>query len=68
MTPGKIIKLRERLGLNISEFANEIGVKRSTIYRWESGDNVPRGAALRALERLDAETPKRRSSLTEPKK
>ena len=64
MTKGKICKLRGRLGMNVTEFADEIGVQRSTIYRWESGEHSPRGIALRALERMDAETPKRRSSIT----
>lgn len=35
--------LREKAGLSQGAIADAVGVRRSTISRWESGDRVPRG-------------------------
>jgi transcriptional regulator with XRE-family HTH domain len=49
---GKLIKAaRERLGLGTREFAEALGVKRHTIWRYECGDPVPKTTLL-AIERL----------------
>lgn len=50
---GKFIKAaREHLGLGTSAFAEALGVKRHTIWRYESvGDPVPKTTRL-AIERL----------------
>ena len=49
---GKFIKAaREHLGLGTAEFAEALGVKRHTIWRWERGDPVPKTTRL-AIERL----------------
>ena len=35
--------LREKAGLSQGAIADAVGVRRSTISRWESGDRVPQG-------------------------
>jgi putative transcriptional regulator len=42
--------LRLALGLSQSIFADALGVSKKTIEAWESGRNVPSGAACRFLE------------------
>lgn len=42
---------REHLGLGTIEFAEALGVKRHTIWRYERGDPVPKTTRL-AIERL----------------
>lgn len=37
----KIEKLRKRKGISQEEFANEIGVSRQAVFKWESGENTP---------------------------
>lgn len=45
-------RLREVRGsLGVGEFAQEIGVNRKTVTRWENGDAVPDGDSLLALRR-----------------
>lgn len=48
-TPADIAALRRRRDLTYAEFAAEIGVAISTVFRWERGDARPRGLALKAL-------------------
>lgn len=46
--------LRQRAGLSIDDFADKSGFSRRTVYRWESGETVPRKAALHLLrDRVD---------------
>lgn len=46
--------IRERAGLSLAELAAEIGVDRSTLWRWETRRRRPRGeAALRYLALLE---------------
>lgn len=46
-------RLREVRGsLGVGEFAQEIGVNRKTVTRWENGDAVPDGDSLLALQRV----------------
>jgi DNA-binding transcriptional regulator YiaG len=54
MTPARIRKLRESLGLTQEEFAKRIGAARETIARWELGTAKPKGLYLQALEKLKA--------------
>ena len=37
----KIEKLRKQKGLSQEEFANEMGVSRQSVFKWESGENTP---------------------------
>jgi DNA-binding XRE family transcriptional regulator len=49
---GKFIKAaREHLGLGTTEFAEALGVKRHTIWRFERDDPVPKTTRL-AIEKL----------------
>ena len=58
MDPVDIEKLIEKSGLSISAFSREIGVDRSTVYRWLAGETQPKGAALRAvLLKIEREKP-----------
>lgn len=57
---GKFVKsAREHLGLGTNDFAEALGVKRHTIWRYERGDPVPKTTRL-AIERLLIEHEKRK--------
>jgi DNA-binding transcriptional regulator YiaG len=49
-------ELRERFGLKHGDIANAIGVDRTTVVRWETSTQAPRGAGsvryLEVLQRL----------------
>jgi DNA-binding transcriptional regulator YiaG len=49
--------LRERVGLSKAVLARALGIDRSVLARWESGERQPRDAAayLGILERLEQE-------------
>jgi len=47
-----VVRLRSRLGLSQEKFAEKLGVSVSSVGKWETGWNKPRGLSLRALERL----------------
>jgi DNA-binding XRE family transcriptional regulator len=49
MTPDQIKKLRGSLGLNQFDFAEEVGVQRSTIVAWEKGHKFPQPKNLEKL-------------------
>lgn len=51
-TPAEIAAFRESLGLSVIEFAKRLDVARITVYRWEKGERIPTGLALKALLRL----------------
>lgn len=46
----RIKTLRLELGLSQSVFADALGVSKKTVEAWESGCNLPSGAACRLLE------------------
>ncbi len=46
----KVKALRLELGLSQSVFADVLGVSKKTVEAWESGRNLPSGAACRLLE------------------
>ena len=52
LTPEEIRKGRGSLGLNQLEFANLIGVQRSTISTWEHGRQPPRAQYIRKMKNL----------------
>lgn len=54
MSPAAIKKLRKTLDLTQEQLAELIGAQRSTVARWELGENQPRGANLKALQDLVA--------------
>lgn len=37
MTPSQLIQLREKLGWSQNRLAENLGVNRSTVHRWEKG-------------------------------
>lgn len=51
MSPKKIRRLRERLGMSQRQFAEALGVKQSTVWRWESGRATP-GETYREILRF----------------
>jgi len=48
-TNKKIVLLRERMGFTQQEVANQIGVTRGNVSRWEVGTHIPRGATLQKI-------------------
>lgn len=45
----RIRRLRETLGLNQTDFANKIGVQRSTVSNYEQGSRVPIDAVITSI-------------------
>jgi DNA-binding transcriptional regulator YiaG len=54
-TQHEIAQLRKRLDLSVAEFADRLGVHRTTVYYWESGHSHPRYRELIALNKLAKE-------------
>jgi DNA-binding transcriptional regulator YiaG len=52
MTAKEIIELRSQLGWSQKKLADHIGIEVMTVSRWERGLHQPKGASIRALERL----------------
>lgn len=48
----KIRELRERKKMTQDEVARQVGVGRSTVAKWESGENLPRARQLISLASL----------------
>ena len=59
MSSEQIKELRKHLGLTQTEFAEKIGVHLQTVSRWERGEMIPRGLALKALKQLAKRTAKK---------
>jgi len=56
----KVIKdLRRGLGLTQEQFAAKVGVTFSTVNRWENGRGAPSPLAMRQIEALLREIPKK---------
>jgi DNA-binding XRE family transcriptional regulator len=55
MTPDQIKKGRGALGLNQGEFAELVGVLRSTVCSWEKGHKSPQPQNLAKLKKLFGE-------------
>jgi len=49
---GRARSIRRAAGISLQEVANVVGVRASTISRWESGQRVPRGDAALRYARL----------------
>ena len=47
--------LREKLGLNQTEFAARLGVSFFSVYRWETGERHPRWDMMRKLNEMATE-------------
>lgn len=45
----RIKQIREDAGEGMGKFAEALGVARTTVYRWETGDNEPNEIMLRAI-------------------
>lgn len=50
--PSPVRALRERLGLNVPEFAKQIGVAKRTVHRWQSKDAAPSPLAKQKMREL----------------
>jgi repressor LexA len=53
MSPNRIKRLRKNLGLTQQALADKIGAQQATVARWETGQNQPRGANLKALLEIE---------------
>ncbi len=51
-TPGYIRTLREALGMTQTQLAEQVGVTKMTVARWEWGKMEPSPAAAKALDKL----------------
>lgn len=51
----EIKKIRNKLKLSQSLFANALGVSKKTVEAWEAGKNIPNGPAQRILDLLNNE-------------
>lgn len=52
VTAERIVKWRNKLGLNKSQYANLLGVNQLSVIRWESGKSVPRAEQKRRIVEL----------------
>jgi len=60
MNPKDIVRLRKDLGdITQQQLADMIGTQRHTISRWETAENQPRGATLKALKDLQEKVKKK---------
>ena len=57
--PGRIKRLRKKLGLTQEQFAATVGVTFSTVNRWESGKSAPSPLAMKQIELLYHENVKK---------
>ena len=55
MTKNQLIALRKRTGLGRTQFAERLGVDRTTIFRWETGSRNIGKFEAEAIRRLVAE-------------
>ena len=53
MTPKRIVRIREALGLTQQQLADRLGAQQPTVARWETGANQPKGAYLKLLRELE---------------
>ncbi len=49
-----VVRLRQRLGMSRTELARELGVNRTTVFRWEKGKVLPNGRAVWRMEYINA--------------
>lgn len=49
----RIRRLRERLGLTQGAFADLVGTDQSSVSRWERGETLPSGPAVKMLAHLE---------------
>lgn len=55
MSKDEIKDIRLSLGMNQTEFAEEIGVNQAAVSLWESGGRSPSGPVLKLLHQFKAE-------------
>lgn len=48
----KLKELREKRKLTQEALANQLGIDRTTVAKWESGENMPRAGMLLALAKI----------------
>lgn len=53
MKPEEIREIRDKLRWTQQVMADEMGVSRNTVTRWESGNREPSGMALQFLKHLE---------------
>ena len=55
VSPSRLKKLRERLGLSQEELASLLGTEPTNVPRWEAGEFVPHGADEKLLLKMEEE-------------
>jgi transcriptional regulator with XRE-family HTH domain len=60
VTREELQRLREELGLTQEQLAEEVGVHRVTVARWENGDRGIPEPVARLLEKIRAERKRRK--------
>jgi len=60
MTPKEVVAIRKALGITQEELADRIAAHRVSVARWETGQSVPTGAYLKALNELAAKVKRKR--------
>lgn len=63
MTPRDLLRLRTALGWSQNRLAQEIGVNRSTVNKWETGQHPIPPIAEKLLAQLPRPTSRRTSSV-----
>ena len=58
MVGTNIKKMREEQSFSVQEVANYLGVRRETVWHWETGKSKPRAKQVRALAKLFKVSPK----------
>ena len=58
--PEEMKRIREALGMTQEEFADEIGVHRVTVAKWEGGDRTIPEPVARLVQRIRDEKKKRK--------
>lgn len=59
MQPQQVRRIRNRLGLNQTDFGRLLGVTQSTVYKWETGGHGVSPLKAGVIRQLDAQAQKR---------
>ena len=54
MTAEEIKAMRQNMGLSMEDFAREVGVSTTTVFRWEKGERAPGRMARKLLGLVQA--------------
>jgi DNA-binding transcriptional regulator YiaG len=63
MSPKQVVAIRKTLGITQQELADRIAAHQVSVARWKTGQSVPTGAYLKALNELAAKLKRRRKGV-----